>query len=102
MAAPETCARMAAPARLVRVKLIELGLNIIVEAHAPVAALSVDHASGAAFVHLKAFVDGAMTSEGRRRGASRGLRCPDIALLADVPHRKASPLEGAPQPIAAH
>lgn len=108
-AAPETLVRMAALARLIRAELPELGLGIIVEAHDPVAALSIAHASGADFVRLKVFVGGAMTSEGPRHALGAAavayratLNAPDIALLADVHDRTARPLSDEPQPFAAH
>lgn len=108
-ATPETVARMAALARLIRSELPALGVGIIVEAHDPVAGLAIAQASGADFVRLKVFVGGAMTSEGPRHalGADAvayraALAAPGIALLADVHDRTARPLSDEPQPFAAH
>ena len=107
-ASPETLARMAALGRLIRAEVPEIGLGIIVEAHDPAAALSVAHASGAAFVRLKVFVGGAMTAEGPRHGLGAAavqyralLGRPDIAILADVHDRTAQPLSDESQPFAA-
>ena len=100
---------MAALARLIRAEVPALGLGIIVEAHDPVAALSVAHAAGADFIRLKVFVGGAMTAQGPRDGLSAevvdhraALRRPDIAILADVHDRTAIPLSGESQPFAAN
>lgn len=108
-ATAETLTRMAALARLIRAEFPAMGLGIIVEAHDPVAALSIAHASGADFVRLKVFVGGAMTSEGPRHalGAAAvayraSLAAANIALLADVHDRTARPLSDEPQPFAAH
>lgn len=107
-AAPETLAMMAALGRLIRAEVPGIGLGIIIEAHDPVAALSVAHAAGADFVRLKVFVGGAMTAQGPRHGlgaqavAHRALlHRPDIAILADVHDRTAIPLSGESQPFAA-
>lgn len=106
--APDTLAMMASLGRLIRAELPHLGLGIIIEAHDPVAALSVAHAAGAGFVRLKVFVGGAMTADGPRHGLGAaavahraGLRRPDIAILADVHDRTARPLSDEPQPFAA-
>lgn len=108
-ASPETLARMAGLARLIRAELPALGLGIIVEAHDPVAALSIAHASGADFVRLKIFVGGAMTAEGPRHalGADAvayrvAIGADDIAILADVHDRTARPLSDETQPFAAN
>ncbi len=108
-ACAETLARMAALARLIRAELPELGLGIIVEAHDPVAALSIAQASGAGFVRLKIFVGGAMTAEGPRHalGAEAvayraAVGASDVAILADVHDRTARPLSDEPQPFAAN
>lgn len=108
LAAPETLAMMAALGRLIRAEVPGIGLGIIIEAHDPVAALSVAHAAGADFVRLKVFVGGAMTAQGPRHGLgaqavahrARLLR-PDIAILADVHDRTSIPLSGESQPFAA-
>lgn len=107
-AAPQTLAMMAALGRLIRAELPHLGLGIIIEAHDPVAALSVAHAAGADFVRLKVFVGGAMTADGPRHGLGSaavahraGLGRTDIAILADVHDRTARPLSDEPQPFAA-
>jgi len=109
LASPETLARMAALGRLVRAEVPQIGLGIIIEAHDPVAALSVANASGAAFVRLKVFVGGAMTAEGPRNGLGAAsvqyranLGRPDIAILADVHDRTARPLSDESQPFAAN
>ncbi|MBO6720084.1 MAG: hypothetical protein JJ913_19225 [Rhizobiaceae bacterium] len=108
-AAPDTLTVLAALAQLIRSELPDLGLGIIIEAHDPVAALSVAHASGANFVRLKVFVGGAMTAEGPRYalGAAAvayraSLGRPDIAILADVHDRTARPLSDEPQSFAAN
>ena len=108
-ASAETLARMSALARLLRAELPGLGLGIIVEAHDPVAALTIAHASGADFVRLKIFVGGAMTADGPRHAlgaeavAHRAtLRATEIALLADIHDRTARPLSDEPQPFAAN
>lgn len=108
-AAPETLARMAALGRLIRSEVPGIGLGIIVEAHDPLAALSVAHATGASFVRLKVFVGGAMTAEGPRHGLGAEavqyraqLAQPDIAILADVHDRTARPLSDESQPFAAN
>lgn len=107
-ASSDTLALMAGLGRLIRAELPQLGLGIIIEAHDPVAALSVAHAAGADFVRLKVFVGGAMTAQGPRAGLSAEavshraqLRRPDIALLADVHDRTAMPISGETQPFAA-
>lgn len=107
-AAPDTLAMMAALGRLIRTEFPQLGLGIIIEAHDPVAALSVAHAAGAGFVRLKVFVGGAMTAEGPRYGLGAAavahraaLGRPDIAILADVHDRTARPLSDETQPFAA-
>jgi len=106
-AAPETLAIMAALARLIRRELPGLGLGIIVEAHDPVAALSVAHAAGADFVRLKVFVGGAMTAQGPRHGlgaravAHRAALGAEVAILADVHDRTSVPLSSESQPMAA-
>jgi predicted TIM-barrel enzyme len=107
-AATETLALMASLARTIRAEVPALGLGIIVEAHDPEAALSVAHASGAAFVRLKVFVGGAMTAGGPRHALApravahrAAMRREDIAILADVHDRTAVPLSGETQPFAA-
>jgi len=107
-AAPETLARMAALARLIRSELPALSLGIIIEAHDPEAALVVAQASGAAFVRLKVFVGGAMTAQGPRHGLGAravarraALGAGDVAILADVHDRTSVPLSGESQPMAA-
>ncbi|MEM9394584.1 MAG: BtpA/SgcQ family protein [Pseudomonadota bacterium] len=108
-AAPDTLAMMGALGRLIRAEVPEIRLGIIIEAHDPLAALSVAHAAGAEFVRLKIFVGGAMTAEGPRHalGASAvqhraHLGRPDIAILADVHDRTARPLSDESQPFAAN
>ncbi|NKX43615.1 BtpA/SgcQ family protein [Roseicyclus persicicus] len=108
-ATPDTLALMASLGRLIRAEVPGLGLGIIIEAHDPVAALSVAHAAGADFVRLKVFVGGAMTAEGPRHGLGAAavayraaLGRPDIAILADVHDRTARPLSDEPQPFAAN
>ena len=108
-AASDTLALMSAIGRLIRAEVPGLGLGIIVEAHDPVAAMSVAHATGADFVRLKVFVGGAMTAQGPRDGLGAEtvsyramLRRPDIAILADVHDRTAIPLSGESQPFAAN
>lgn len=107
-ATPETLARLTALARLIRREIPGLGLGIIVEAHDPVAALSVAHGSGADFVRLKVFVGGAMTADGPREalGAAAvayraALGAETVAILADVHDRTARPLSDETQPTAA-
>ncbi|MDG4650174.1 BtpA/SgcQ family protein [Roseibacterium sp. SDUM158017] len=107
-AAPDTLARMAALARLIRAEVPGVGLGIIVEAHDPSAALSVADAAGADFVRLKVFVGGAMTAQGPRSGLGAeavahraALGRAGIALLADVHDRTAVPMSGESQPFAA-
>jgi uncharacterized protein len=107
-AAPETLARMAALARLIRSELPALNLGIIIEAHDPEAALVVAQAAGAGFVRLKVFVGGAMTAQGPRHGlgaravARRAALCAGgVAILADVHDRTSVPLSGESQPMAA-
>ncbi|WP_300055245.1 BtpA/SgcQ family protein [uncultured Roseobacter sp.] len=108
-ATPETLTRMTALSRLLRAEFPELGLGIIVEAHDPLASLSIAQASGADFVRLKIFVGGAMTSEGPRHalGAEAvayraSLGADGVAILADVHDRTARPLSDEPQPFAAN
>jgi uncharacterized protein len=108
-AAPDTLAMMASLGRLIRAEVPDLGLGIIIEAHDPVAALSVAHGAGADFVRLKIFVGGAMTAEGPRHalGAAAiayraALGRPDIAILADIHDRTARPLSDESQPFAAN
>ncbi|QBF32057.1 BtpA/SgcQ family protein [Thalassococcus sp. S3] len=107
-ATPETVARMAALARLIRAEFPKLGLGIIIEAHDPTAALTVAHASGAAFVRLKVFVGSAVGAEGTRHalGAEAvahraALRATGIAILADIHDRTVRPLSDEDQPTAA-
>ncbi len=107
-AAPDTLAMTAALARLIRAEVPSIGLGVIVEAHDPAAALSVAHAAGADFVRLKVFVGGAMTAQGPRHGLGAAavahraaLGRSDIAILADVHDRTATPLSGESQPFAA-
>ncbi|MEM6889417.1 MAG: BtpA/SgcQ family protein [Pseudomonadota bacterium] len=108
-AAPETLALMASIARLIRSEVPKLRLGIIIEAHDPLAALSVAHAVGAEFVRLKVFVGGAMTADGPRHGLGTAavshraaLGRSDIAILADVHDRTARPLSNESQPFAAN
>lgn len=107
-ATADTLAMTAAIARLLRVEVPSLGLGIIIEAHDPVAAISVAHAAGADFVRLKVFVGGAMTAQGPRHGLGAkavahraALGRADIAILADVHDRTAVPLSGETQTFAA-
>lgn len=109
VASPETLSRMSALARLLRAEFPGLGLGIIVEAHDPLAALSVAHASSAEFVRLKVFVGGAMTSEGPRQALGADavayrerLGARNVAILADVHDRTARPLSDESQPFAAN
>ena len=108
-AAPETLAMMASLARLIRSEVPALRLGIIVEAHDPLAAISIAHAAGAEFVRLKVFVGGAMTADGPRHGLGMAavshralLGRSDIAILADVHDRTARPLSDETQPFAAN
>lgn len=108
-AKPETLARMAALARLIRSECPDIGVGIIVEAHDPIAALAIAEASGADFVRLKIFVGGAMTSEGPRHalGAEAvayrsAIGAKSVAILADVHDRTARPLSDETQPFAAN
>lgn len=108
-AAPDTLAMMASLGRLIRAEVPKLRLGIIVEAHDPLAALSVAHAAGAEFVRLKVFVGGAMTSEGSRNGLGAEavqyrarLDRHDIAILADIHDRTARPMSDESQPFAAN
>lgn len=107
-ATPDTVARMAAIARIVRSEVPGPKLGIIVEAHDPITALSVASASGAEFVRLKVFVGGAMSAQGPRSGIGAeavahrvDINCPNIALLADVHDRTVVPISGETQPFAA-
>lgn len=108
-AAPDTLAMMASLGRLIRAEVPKLRLGIIVEAHDPLAALSVAHAAGADFVRLKVFVGGAMTAEGPRSGLGAEavqhrafLNRREIAILADVHDRTARPMSDESQPFAAN
>lgn len=108
-AAPDTLALMAGLGRLIRADVPGLGLGIIIEAHDPVAGLSVAYAAGADFVRLKVFVGGAMTADGPRHGLGAAalahraaLGRPDIAILADVHDRTSRPLSDESQPFAAN
>jgi predicted TIM-barrel enzyme len=107
-AAADTLALMAAVTRVIRAEFPTLGLGIIIDAHDPVAALSVAHAAGAGFVRLKVFVGGAMTAGGPRHALApkavahrAALGRGDIAILADVHDRTAVPLSSESQPFAA-
>jgi predicted TIM-barrel enzyme len=107
-AAPETVARLAALARLIRAELPALGLGVIVEAHDPEAAITVAHAAGAGFVRLKVFVGSAVGADGTRHalGAEAvahraALRAQGVAILADVHDRTVRPLSDEDQPTAA-
>lgn len=107
-ATPETVARLAALARLVRAEVPGIGLGIIVEAHDPVAPVVVAHAAGADFVRLKVFVGGAMGAQGPRHalGAEAismraALGASDVAIVADVHDRTVRPLSDESQPEAA-
>ena len=64
----DSLAMTASLARFLRAEVPGIGLGIIVEAHDPVAALSIAHAAGADFVRLKVFVGGTMTAQGPRHG----------------------------------
>jgi Predicted TIM-barrel enzyme len=104
----ESIALTASLGRLIRREVPGIGMGIIVDAHDPVAALSIAHASGADFVRLKVFVGGAMTAQGPRYGLGAeavqyraDLGREDIAILADVHDRTAIPLSTESQPFAA-
>jgi len=97
--APLSLAMTAALGRFLRREVPNIGLGIIVEAHDPVASLSVAHAAGADFVRLKVFVGAAMTAQGPRTGMGAqamafrsGIDRDDIAILADVHDRTAVPM----------
>jgi uncharacterized protein len=105
---PEALAATAALGRVLRSAAPTLGLGIIVEAHDPVAALAIAHATGADFVRLKVFVGGMMTAQGPRHGmGAQALACrhalgrEDIAILADVQDRTGVPLAGEAPEFAA-
>ncbi len=107
-ATPETVARMAALARLIRAEFPTINLGIIVEAHDPTAAVTIAQASGAAFVRLKVFVGSAVGAEGTRNalGADAvahraALQATGVAILADVHDRTVRPLSDEDQPTAA-
>jgi predicted TIM-barrel enzyme len=98
----------AALGRFIKSEFPDLGLGIIVEAHDPVAALSIAHAAGADFVRLKVFVGQAMTAQGPRTGMGAealafraGLGREDIAILADVHDRTAVPMSSETAEFAA-
>ncbi len=100
-AAPYSLALLAALGRLIRAELPQLGFGIIIEAHDPVAALSVAHAAGADFVRLNVFVGGALTARNLRNGLAAeavalrvALRRTDIMLLADAYNHTAVPISG--------
>ncbi len=97
--APLSLAMTAALGRFLRREVPNIGLGIIVEAHDPVASLSVAHAAGADFVRLKVFVGAAMTAQGPRTGVGAqamafrsSINRDDIAILADVHDRTAVPM----------
>jgi hypothetical protein len=107
-AAADSIAMTAALARFLRAEVPDIGLGIIIEAHDPVAALSVAHASGADFVRLKVFVGGVMTAQGPRNGMGAeavafraALGREDIAILADVHDRTAVPISSETPEFAA-
>jgi predicted TIM-barrel enzyme len=106
--APLSLAMTAALGRFLRREVPEIGLGIIVEAHDPVASLSVAHAAGADFVRLKVFVGAAMTAQGPRTGMGAqamafrsALGRDDIAILADVHDRTAVPMSSETPEFAA-
>ncbi|WP_197062690.1 BtpA/SgcQ family protein [Bosea sp. UNC402CLCol] len=105
---PSSLAMTAALGRLLKAELPGLGLGIIVEAHDPVASLSIAHAAGADFVRLKVFVGQAMTAQGLRSGMGAqalafrtALGRDDIAILADVHDRTAVPMSSETAEFAA-
>ncbi len=107
-ARPENVAIMASLARLARVEFPELHLGVIFQAHDPVAALAVAHASGATFVRIKVFVGAMLKAEGVQQGcgvAARDYRsmlgCGDIRILADVHDRTGYPVTSEPIEVAA-
>lgn len=105
---PGPLAQTAALARFIRREVPEIGLGVIVEAHDPEAALAIAHATGADFVRIKVFVGGMMTAQGPRYGIGAeamafrdALGSNNIAVLADVHDRTATPLAGETQEMAA-
>ncbi len=105
---PSSLAMTAALGRLLKAELPGLGLGIIVEAHDPVASLSIAHVTGADFVRLKVFVGQAMTAQGLRSGMGAqamafrtALGRDDIAILADVHDRTAVPMSSETAEFAA-
>lgn len=106
--AASSLAITAALARFLRAEVPGIGLGIIVEAHDPVASLSIAHAAGADFVRLKVFVGAAMTAQGPRTGMGaqalafrNALGRDDIAILADVHDRTAVPMSSETPEFAA-
>ena len=90
--APDTLALMAALRLLIWAELPQLGLGIIIEAHDPVAALSVAHAAGVEFVRLNVLVGGAMADQGPRNGLAAEANAADaMATVGMLMRRDAGP-----------
>lgn len=105
---PISLAMTAALGRFLKAEIPQIGLGLIVEAHDPVASLSIAHATGADFVRLKVFVGQAMTAQGPKTGMGAqalafrsGLGRDDIAILADVHDRTAVPMSSETPEFAA-
>ena len=100
---PETLTVMAAVARLAKREYPEINFGIIMEAHDPVAAIAVAHASGASYVRIKVFVGAMLKSPGIQQGCGgaavdfrNSIGRNDIAILADVHDRTGVPLTNVP------
>lgn len=109
LARPETLTVMSAVARLARREFPDITLGIIIEAHDPIAALAVAHASGASFIRLKVFVGAMLKSSGVQQGCGgtaidyrNSIDRNDIAILADVHDRTGVPLKNVPIEMAAN
>ena len=102
-ARPETLTVMASVSRLAKREFPEMNIGIIIEAHDPVAALAVAHASGASFVRIKVFSGAMLKSTGVQQGCGvealdyrNSIGRNDIAVLADVHDRTGFPLLDIP------